>query len=363
MAFDEGTTVAGVFTTSKTASAPVERCKLHNKGGVARGLLVNSGNSNAFTGAIGEQAVNQTLAATAKLLGCESEELFVASTGVIGEPLPYDRILEALPNIHAQLAEDDWEGAAQAIMTTDTFPKAATRKAMIGGVEVTINGIAKGSGMIAPDMATMLGFIATDAEIPAPQLQQMLSEFTQTTFNAITVDSDTSTSDTVLLFATGKAGNKAGDYAEFRTALYSLMLDLSLQIVKDGEGAQKFVTIEVSGADSDAAAKKVAMAIANSPLIKTAIAGEDPNWGRVVMAVGKSGERADRDLLKIWFGETLVAEKGMVNPEYREAVVAQYMKGKEILIRVDLGLGNGRFTAYTCDFTEGYIKINADYRS
>jgi glutamate N-acetyltransferase/amino-acid N-acetyltransferase len=363
MAFDEGTTVAGVFTTSKTASAPVERCKLHTKGGYARGLLVNSGNSNAFTGAIGEQAVNQTLAATAKLLGCEAEELFVASTGVIGEPLPYERILEALPDIHSQLSENDWEGTAQAIMTTDTFPKAATRTAKIGAVDVTLNGIAKGSGMIAPDMATMLAFIATDAAIPAPTLQQMLSACTATTFNAITVDSDTSTSDTVLLFATGKAGNPAADYSEFKAALHSLMLDLALQIVKDGEGAQKFVTIEVSGADSDAAAKKVAMAIANSPLIKTAIAGEDPNWGRVVMAVGKSGERADRDLLKIWFGETLVAEKGMVNPDYREPVVAQYMKGREIFIRVDLGIGTGNFTAYTCDFTEGYIKINADYRS
>ncbi len=363
MELAEGTTVAGVFTTSKTASAPVERCKRHLKGGTARGLLVNSGNSNAFTGAIGEQAVTQTLAAAARHLGCEPEELFVASTGVIGEPLPYERILEALPEIHGQLTEDDWEGAALAIMTTDTFPKAATRKARIGGVEVTINGIAKGSGMIAPDMATMLGFIATDAAIPAPLLQDMLSFCNTRTFNAITVDSDTSTSDTALLFATGKAGNPAGDYTEFQNALYSLMLDLAQQIVRDGEGASKFVTIKIEGAESEIAAKRIGLAIANSPLVKTAIAGEDPNWGRVVMAVGKSGERADRDTLRIWFGPTLVAEKGMVHPAYEEKTVAAYMKGKELEIRVDLGISKGHFTVYTCDFTEGYIKINGDYRS
>jgi glutamate N-acetyltransferase/amino-acid N-acetyltransferase len=367
MAFDDDTAVAGVFTTSKTASAPVLRCRRHLAGKIARGLLVNSGNSNAFTGAIGEQAVNQTLGAASALLGCEAEEMFVASTGVIGEPLPYERILEALPDLHPLLQEDGWEGAAQAIMTTDTFPKGATRTAIIGGVEVTLNGIAKGSGMIAPDMATMLAFMATDAAIPADLLQTMLVESNARSFNAITVDSDTSTSDTALLFATGKAGNPVATthdhYADFHRALDSLMADLALQIVRDGEGATKLVTVVVTGAESPPAAKQVAMAIANSPLVKTAIAGEDPNWGRVVMAVGKSGERAERDLLKIWFGPTLVAEKGMLHKDYHERIVAQYMKGQELEIRVDLGIGSGEFTAYTCDLTENYIKINASYRS
>lgn len=359
----EGTSVAGVFTTSKTASAPVERCKRHLAGGVARGILVNSGNSNAFTGQIGEQAVNQTLGLAAKLIGCEPEELFVASTGVIGEPLPYERIMEALPDLHAQLTEESWQAAAEAIMTTDTFPKIATRKAQMGGVKVTINGIAKGSGMIAPDMATMLGFIATDAAIPAEKLQEILSRCNAKTFNAITVDSDTSTSDTVIVVATGAAQNKATDYAAFEAALYDLLLDLALQIVRDGEGARKLVTVKVTGADSDAAAKKIAMAIANSPLVKTAIAGQDANWGRVVMAVGKAGERADRDLLKIWFGDLLVAEKGMRSSSYDEAAASAYMKAEELEIRVDLGLGKGSFTAYTCDLTDGYIAINGSYRS
>lgn len=375
----EGTSVAGVFTTSKTASAPVERCKRHLAGGVARGILVNSGNSNAFTGQIGEQVVNQTLGLAAKLIGCEAEELFVASTGVIGEPLPYECIMEALPDLHAQLTEDSWQIAAEAIMTTDTFPKIATRKAQIGGAEVTINGIAKGSGMIAPDMATMLGFIATDAAIPAEALQAMLSRCNAKTFNAITVDSDTSTSDTVIVVATGRIQdsgfrgqkkdaesripNPESYYAGFETALYDLLLDLALQIVRDGEGARKLVTVKVTGADSDAAAKKIAMAIANSPLVKTAIAGQDANWGRVVMAVGKAGERADRDLLKIWFGDLLVAEKGMRSSSYDEAAASEYMKREELEIRVDIGLGQGAFTAYTCDLTDGYITINGSYRS
>lgn len=366
-----GTSVAGVFTTSKTASAPVERGKQHLKGGTARGILVNSGNSNAFTGQAGEMAVTQCLAATAKLLACEPEELFMASTGVIGEPLPYERILEALPELHASLAEDDWQGAAEAIMTTDTFPKLATRKARIAETEVTINGIAKGSGMIAPDMATMLAFIATDAFIPSPELQSILAECNATSFNAITVDSDTSTSDTVLLVATGKAGNRHqasgigphAEYADFQAALASLMLDLSLQVVRDGEGASKLVTVTVSGAESNSAAKRIALTIANSPLVKTAVAGEDANWGRVVMAVGKSGEKADRDKLKIWFGDLAVAENGQVSPHYDEATASAYMKNAEIEIRVDLGIGQGAFTAYTCDFTEGYIKINGSYRS
>ena len=378
MEFAPGTTVAGVFTTSLTASAPVLRSKRHAAGGQARALLVNSGNSNAFTGQLGEQAVNQTLARTAQLLGCEAEECYVASTGVIGEPLPYEKILDALPGCIGQLMEDAWNDAAIAIMTTDTFPKSATRTAQIDGQTVTLNGIAKGSGMIAPDMATMLAFIATDAAIPADQLQAMLSEVTATTFNAITVDSDTSTSDTVLLFATGRASgtgpsalenNKAqspkpkAHWQDFIQALDSLCLDLALQIVRDGEGASKLLTVEVSGAESDAAAKAIAMSIANSPLIKTAVAGQDPNWGRIVMAVGKSGQRADRDRLRIWIGDQLVAENGMRHPAYEEQKVAAVMREAEITFRVDLGIGPGRFTVWTCDFTDGYIRINADYRS
>ena len=364
MEFSEGTTVAGVFTQSKTASAPIERCKQHLAGGSARGLLVNSGNANAFTGQIGEQAVTQTLARVAGLLGCEPEELFVASTGVIGEPLPYERILQSLPDIHAGLHSASWEDAAQAIMTTDTFAKASTATAQLGGKTVIINGIAKGSGMIAPDMATMLGFLATDADIPAESLQVMLSEITTTTFNAITVDSDTSTSDCVLLFATGQAGNSANaDTADFRRALQQVCLQLAQQIVRDGEGASKFVSVDVQGAENNNAARTVAMAIANSPLVKTAIAGEDPNWGRLVMAVGKSGEKADRDRLKIWIGDHLVASNGQRHADYDETRAAAIMKQPDITFKIDLGIGKGHFTTWTCDFTDRYIHINADYRS
>jgi glutamate N-acetyltransferase / amino-acid N-acetyltransferase len=301
----------------------------------------------------------------------------VASTGVIGEPLPYEKIIDALPNATSLLSADAWEDTARAIMTTDTFPKGATRTAKIGDSTVTINGIAKGSGMIAPDMATMLAFIATDAAIPADTLQAMLSQATATTFNAITVDSDTSTSDTVLLFATGQSSESRVQSSErtslnselwtlnsdFYHALHSLCLDLAQQIVRDGEGASKFLTVEVTGAESDSAAKAIALSIANSPLIKTAVAGQDPNWGRIVMAVGKSGQRADRDRLKIWIGPHKVAENGMRHPSYDEKSVAAVMQQPEITFRVDLGLGNGRFTAWTCDFTEGYVRINADYRS
>lgn len=364
MEFIEGTTVAGVFTTSKTASAPVLRSKQHLAGGTARALLVNSGNSNAFTGQAGEMAVSTTLGRVAQLVGCEPEECFVASTGVIGEPLPYEKIMDALPQAYQSLESDSWRGAAEAIMTTDTFPKLTTRTATIGDTRVTINGIAKGSGMIAPDMATMLAFIATDAAIPSETLQQMLSELNEQSFNSITVDSDTSTSDTVLVFATGTAKNNLNDSLDdFKIALQSLLLELAHQIVRDGEGATKFVTVRVDGAESDQAAKRIGMTIANSPLIKTAIAGQDPNWGRVVMAVGKSGEKADRDALKIWFGGTLVAQNGQVHPEYQELVVANYMKREEIEIRVDIGVGHGHATVWTCDFTEQYIRINADYRS
>lgn len=364
MAFEEGTQVAGVFTKSKTAAAPILRSKQHLAGGYARGLIVNSGNANAFTGQLGEQAVTATLARTAEVLGCEQEECFVASTGVIGEPLPYECIMDALPAAKEQLSHSNWKDAADAICTTDTFPKMATRQLEVNGQTVTINGVAKGSGMIAPDMATMLGFIVTDAKVDAGLLQQCLRACTETTFNAITVDSDTSTSDMVLLFATGQSAEiRAAEIGGFKAALHSLMLELAQLIVKDGEGAQKFFAVQVSGAESDDAAKQVAMAIANSPLIKTAIAGEDANWGRVVMAVGKSGEKADRDKLAIRFGDYLLTQNGQRHPEYNEAQISDYMKGRELSLSVDLGVGQGAFTVYSCDLTEGYIRINADYRT
>jgi len=367
--FAPGTTIAGVFTRSLTAGAPVDWCKAALKGKSARAFLVNSGNSNAFTGRVGRRAVKLTAGATAKLVGCKPGEVFAASTGVIGEPLPYERIVGAIPDLIEALTPDGWQGAGEAIMTTDTFAKLATRQARIGEVEVTINGIAKGSGMIAPDMATMLAFCATDAAIPAPVLQALLVRGTEKSFNCITVDSDTSTSDTLLLAATGAAGNKrptrAGDplLREFRAALDDLLLDLALQVVKDGEGASKFVEIAVTGAASAAAARRIALAIANSPLVKTAIAGQDANWGRIVMAVGKSGERADRDKLTIRIGGVLVAKNGGRAPDYDEAPVARHMKGDEIKIEVDIGLAKGRATVWTCDLTHGYIDINGSYRS
>ncbi|MDG1285956.1 MAG: bifunctional glutamate N-acetyltransferase/amino-acid acetyltransferase ArgJ [Rickettsiales bacterium] len=364
MAFEEGTQVAGVFTQSKTSAAPVLRSKQHAAGGQARALIVNSGNANAFTGQLGEMAVNQTLATASGLLGCEQEECFVASTGVIGEPLPYENIIGNLPDAHSALSHEGWGDAAKAICTTDTFQKLATRSFKIGSETVTLNGIAKGSGMIAPDMATMLGFIATDAKIEAEALQELLRDGTETSFNAITVDSDTSTSDMVLLFATGQGAEVKGDeLALFRAELHSLMLELAKLIVRDGEGAKKFFTVKVTGAANDVDAKIIAMAIANSPLVKTAIAGEDANWGRVVMAVGKSGAAADRDTLKISFGEHLLTQKGQRHSTYDEAIMSEYMKQPELTISVDIGLGEGQFTAYSCDLTNGYIAINADYRT
>ena len=368
-AFEPGTAVAGVFTQSLTAGAPVEWCKAALKGKTARAFLVNSGNSNAFTGRVGRKAAKITAGAAAKLAGCKPSEVFIASTGVIGEPLPYERIVGAIPDLIAGLAPDGWQGAAEAIMTTDTFAKLATRTTRIGDVDVTINGIAKGSGMIAPDMATMLAFCATDAAIPAPILQKLLADGTAKSFNCITVDSDTSTSDTLLLAATGQAGNKrpksAGDalLKDFKAALDDLLLDLALQIVRDGEGASKFVEVAVAGAANADAAKRIALAIANSPLVKTAIAGQDANWGRIVMAVGKSGERADRDKLQVRIGGVLVARNGGRVPDYDEGPVAAHMKGQEIKIEVDVGLGQGRATVWTCDLTHGYIAINGDYRS
>jgi glutamate N-acetyltransferase/amino-acid N-acetyltransferase len=367
--FAAGTTIAGVFTRSLTAGAPVEWCKAALKSKSARAFLVNSGNSNAFTGRVGTRAVRITAGAVGKLLRCRAGEVFVASTGVIGEPLPYERIVGATPDLIGRLSPDGWRDAAESIMTTDTFPKLATRRARIGEVEVAINGIAKGSGMIAPDMATMLAFCATDAAIPAPLLQVLLVRANAKSFNCITVDGDTSTSDTLLLAATGRAGNRRpkgpADPAlrEFRAALDDLLLDLAQQVVKDGEGAAKFIEIAVSGAANAEAARRIGFAIANSPLVKTAIAGQDANWGRIVAAVGKSGERAERDKLQIRIGGVLVAKNGGRVPDYDEKPVAAHMKGHDIRIEVELGVAKGSATVWTCDLTHGYIDINGSYRS
>jgi glutamate N-acetyltransferase/amino-acid N-acetyltransferase len=369
MEFAAGTSVAGVFTRNICPGAPVDWCRAALSSGKARALVVNAGNANVFTGKAGAEVAKTTAAAAGKLVGSPARQVFVASTGVIGEQLPVERITTALPALHASLSETGWEAAARGIMTTDTFPKASTRVAQIGEGFVTIMGIAKGSGMIAPDMATMLSFIATDAKIPAPALQRLLSRGVAGSFNATTVDSDTSTSDTVLLFATGQARHKKVPedggrvLADFASKLDEVLLDLALQVIRDGEGAQKLIRIDVSGAVTGKSAKRVAMAIANSPLVKTAIAGEDANWGRIVMAVGKAGEPADRDRLSVAIGGTWMAREGTVVPGYDEAPVVAHMKGHEIHIEVDLGLKSGRATAYTCDLTHGYIDINGSYRS
>jgi glutamate N-acetyltransferase/amino-acid N-acetyltransferase len=364
-----GTTVAGVFTSSKCPGAPVDWCREMLPGGKARVVVINAGNANVFTGKAGADACKATAAAAAKIAGCPVKQVFLSSTGVIGEVLPHEKLTAALPALHADLSEAGWEAAARGIMTTDTFPKGVTRTALIGGKEVRINGIAKGSGMIAPDMATMLCFIFTDAKIPAPALQKMLSKGVAGTFNATTVDSDTSTSDTVLLFATGQAkhpkvadegGKELGDFAR---ALNEVLLDLALQVVRDGEGAQKLIRIDVTGATSAKSAKRIAMTIANSPLVKTAIAGEDANWGRIVMAVGKAGEPADRDKISVGVGGTWMARDGGVVPGYDETPVVAHMKGQEVDIAVDIGLGRGKATVWTCDLTHGYIDINGSYRS
>ncbi|MFT8586220.1 bifunctional glutamate N-acetyltransferase/amino-acid acetyltransferase ArgJ [Acetobacter papayae] len=369
--FDAGTTVAGVFTRSKCPGAPVDWCRAILPEGRARALVVNAGNANVFTGRAGRETCEQTAQAAAKLTQCAPGEVYLASTGVIGEILPAERITAALPALHDALSETGWEAAARGIMTTDTFPKAARRTALLGGVEVTIQGMAKGSGMIAPDMATMLSFVATDAALPAALLQAMLSAGVKRTFNCITVDSDTSTSDMVLLFATGAAGNAppastapdAPELAAFRQALDSLLEELALMVIRDGEGATKLMTIDVTGAVSDDSAWRVAMAIGNSPLVKTAIAGEDANWGRVVMAVGKCGEPADRDTLSVSIGGVCIAQNGTVRDGYDETPVVAHMKGQEISIAVDLGLGEGHARAWSCDLTHGYIDINGSYRS
>ncbi|MBS8224945.1 bifunctional glutamate N-acetyltransferase/amino-acid acetyltransferase ArgJ [Vannielia litorea] len=362
---DPGSVVAGVFTRSATRSAPVRDCeaKLRKSSEAGAAILVNSGNSNAFTGGAGQESVEAICTAVAEAADVPKHRVFTASTGVIGERLPHDRITSKLGDLVSGLDEAGIGLAAKAIMTTDTFPKGSTREVALKGGTVRIAGIAKGSGMIAPDMATMLVYIFTDAKISRDALQAMVSGLNETTFNAITVDGDTSTSDTLICAATGASGVDVDGSDEFEAALKAVMKDLAHQVVKDGEGATKFVSVRVTGAAHDADAKRVAMSIANSPLVKTAIAGEDPNWGRIVMAVGKSGAEADRDKLTIKFGEVLVAERGWVAPGYSEEQGAGYMKLPELVIKVDLGLGKGRFTAWTCDLTHGYISINADYRS
>ncbi|MBY0256484.1 bifunctional glutamate N-acetyltransferase/amino-acid acetyltransferase ArgJ [Methylobacterium sp.] len=371
VALAEGTQAAGVFTRSKCPSAPVDWCREALGSAGARALVVNSGNANAFTGLRGREAVALTAEIAAEAAACRPQDIFIASTGVIGEPLDASKFRGVLADC-AGRTEDGaaaWAAAAQAIMTTDTFPKLATRRTAIDGTTVTLNGIAKGAGMIAPDMATMLSFVFTDAALPQDVLQALLAAGTATSFNCVTVDGDTSTSDTLMLFATGAAGNAAVSAADdprlsdFRAALDELLVELAQLVAKDGEGARKFVTVRVTGATSDASAHRIAMSIANSPLVKTAIAGEDANWGRVVMAVGKAGEPADRDRLAIWFGDVRVAREGARDPDYSEAAASAVMRESDVTVRVDLGLGDGAARVWTCDLTKLYIEINGDYRS
>tara|TARA_B100001123_G_scaffold328215_1_gene369299 strand:+ start:9371 stop:10486 length:1116 start_codon:yes stop_codon:yes gene_type:complete len=368
-AFDEGTKVAGVFTKSRTSAAPVAWCRSILDRGVARGLIVNAGNANVFTGREGAVAVRETAEAGANALGCLPKEVFVSSTGIIGVRLPYERIIEALPSMSQALAPGGWNKAADAIRTTDTYAKGSGAIARIGDVPVVITGICKGSGMIAPDMATMHAYLFTNAKLPTSVLQPLLAKITETTFNCITVDSDTSTSDTVLLFATGKSAphptitqHTDRKLSDFRSKLTSVMTNLAHQIVRDGEGASKFISITVSGANNQRSARKIGLSIANSPLVKTAIAGSDPNWGRIIAAIGKAGENADRDRISICFGDTVVARDG--GPVgYDESALIVYMQGAEVSIAVDVGVGNGRATVWTCDLTQGYLDINTAYRS
>lgn len=360
-----GATIAGVFTRSATRAASILDCQDKIGGDMSKGaaILVNSGNANAFTGGAGKASVDRICSAVAAQLNIPAEAVFTSSTGVIGEVLPDQKITDYLAQLTTSLSSAALEEAARAIMTTDTFPKGASITLQINGRPVTISGFAKGSGMIAPDMATMLVYIFTDAKISQPDLQALLGELTNQTFNCITVDSDTSTSDALICAATGMSGVDVTQNRDFTDGLKQVMLDLAHQVVKDGEGATKFVTVEVTGASNEADAHKVAMSIANSPLVKTAIAGEDPNWGRIVMAVGKSGAAADRDRLSIWFGPHLVAENGWVAASYTEEAGASYMQQADLHIRTDLGVGTSQTTVWTCDLTHGYIEINADYRS
>jgi glutamate N-acetyltransferase/amino-acid N-acetyltransferase len=361
--------IAGVFTRSLTAGAPVVWCRDCLPGGQVRAIVVNSGNSNTFTGRAGKEVVEATAAAVARLLSCDPKEVFISSTGVIGEPPPAEKIIAALPQVMPLLSAESWEPAARAIMTTDTFPKGATATAHIDGVEVRLNGFAKGSGMIAPDMATMLAYVFTDAALPPAVLQPLLAASADRSFNSITVDGDTSTSDTVLLCATQQASHRPvmspadRRLEDFRRALDAVMTDLAQQIVRDGEGAGKFVTIEVTGAATARAARRIGLTIGNSPLVKTALSAGDPNWGRIVMAVGRAGEKVDQSRLSISIGSIQIAAEGGPVPNYDEAPVAEYMKGREITIGVDIGIGPGKATVWTCDLTHGYIDINASYRS
>lgn len=365
--FDTPAEIAGVFTKSKCPSAPVDWCRKHLAKGKAKAVVINSGNANAFTGTKGVESTQQIAKAAACVLDCSEEQVFLASTGVIGEPLDTSGFDEKLRLANGVLKSDGWYEAAQAIMTTDTYPKLATRQFVVDGKTYHINGIAKGSGMIAPDMATMLSFIVTDLAIDNKILQDLLSRYTKTTFNAITVDSDTSTSDTVLLMSSG-TGNKISDAKDnhlkpFKKALQDLMHELSMLLVRDGEGATKQVCIEVTGAKSKGSALNIAKSIANSPLVKTAVAGEDANWGRIVMAVGKAGEPADRDLLTISFGDVMVAQNGERVADYNEEAATRIMQANEINITVDIGLGSGKAKVWTCDLTKEYVAINGDYRS
>ncbi|HTT80607.1 MAG TPA: bifunctional glutamate N-acetyltransferase/amino-acid acetyltransferase ArgJ [Stellaceae bacterium] len=364
-----GSTVAAVFTQSTMPGEPVVWCRECLPRGAVRAIVVNSGNANVFTGPAGRMVVERTAAAAARLVGCAPNEVFIASTGVIGEPPPADRIVDALPWLHSLLSPDSWEQAVRAIMTTDTFPKGATAAAAIDGTPVRISGFAKGSGMIAPDMATMLVYLFTDAALPAAVLQPLLAALVEPSFNSITVDGDTSTSDTLLLCATQQVRHAAiadpGDprLLDFRRALLAVMTDLAQQVVRDGEGAEKFVTIAVSGAASERAARRIGLAIGNSPLVKTALAAGDANWGRIVMAVGKSGEKADRHRLSIAIGGVPIAAEGAPVAGYDEGPVAAHMAGRDIRIAVDLGIGDGSATVWTCDLTHGYVDINGSYRS
>ena len=367
-----GSSIAGVFTRSSTRSASVLDCqnKLVNRSDkTAAAIIVNSGNSNAFTGSHGEVSVQNICASISNEMNIPLNSIFSASTGVIGEKLPHEKIINKIEELNSKLSEHSLESAARAIMTTDTFPKGAYSSFSINGSNVNISGFAKGSGMIAPDMATMLVYIMTDVSIKRNILQNILTKLNEKTFNCITVDSDTSTSDSLMVIATGQSKTEtivdefSDEALKFTEELNSVMLSLAKQVVRDGEGATKFLEVEVRGAVSDISAKTVALAIANSPLIKTAVAGEDPNWGRVVMGVGKSGEPADRDKISIWFGSILVAEQGWVASSYREDLGQNYMKNQELKITVDLAIGDGSATVWTCDLTHQYIAINADYRS
>jgi glutamate N-acetyltransferase / amino-acid N-acetyltransferase len=368
MAFDKGTTVAGLLTRSMVPGAPVQWTRERLKSGGARALVANAGNANVFTGPAGRKVVAATAAAAAKRLGCRANDVLVASTGVIGQ-LPRSEPIVGAVAVAAPSADVPWQAAAAAIATTDTFPKGATAEAKIDGVPVRINGIAKGSGMIAPDLATLLCFVATDAKLPAAVLRGLLRAANDEAFNCLTVDGDTSTSDTLLLFATGRATHRpvrnAGDprLKDFRRALLAVLADLAMQVAKDGEGASKLIEIAVEGAANPAAARRIAQAIGNSPLVKTAVAGGDANWGRIVMAVGKAGQRINLDKLKVWLGDQLVAARGGVSPGYDEAKATAHFRGQTIAIRVDVGVGRGKARVVTCDLTHGYIDINAAYRT